>query len=490
MVLVMLPPILVTVGSAYGLQIVNRRQREYRSSGNPRAAAAVAVTRSGLPVALATATTAVGFAANTVMRIPAIRWFGLFSAVGVLFAFVLAVALVPALLAVTARRHRPVEKVIRTGRSHPGRSFWRAWTGVVYRGRRIVLVLAVLMAVGAAVFIPRVRPETDFVRYLKSGSAPTVAAQVIDDRFGGYQQFEVLVDGDMQDPLLLARLDEFQQALSSVPHVTRTFSLVDILRAANQAFNGGAQEYDRLPDTRSAIAQHLLVLSFSGSDFLGDYVTSDYRLGRITARFDANESRAAGVAVDSIKTLISRYFDGDAQVRLGGMPMAVHALDRDIRTSQLLTLIIALIAVFVLVAAVFRSVRLGLLALVPVVLAVVVSFGFMGFMGLQVDIVTALIGAIAVGIGIDYSCHLVARWREEQGVSPRERMSRVMEGTGPPIAVNMLSVGIGFAVLILASLPIIAKFGALIAGMTVLAGFGALVVIPALFSLSVEKRRK
>ena len=492
-VLIVLPPVLVSVGSAYGIHVVGRWEQEFNKGTAGRSEAVrLTVKKTGLPVLLAMATTAVGFGANLVMRVPSIRWFGFFSAVGVFFAFVLSVTLVPAVLHLISRGPEAGNKhgLIR-GWNKPASRFWTWWAKAVSGRRWLILGVVSALAVAAALFIPRVHPETDFVQYFKSNSSPARASRVIAEQFGGQLQFEILVEGDIQDPKLLARIEKFEQELTQVRYLTHTFSLADVLRATNKAFNNGKQEFDRIPGTREEIAQYLLLLSFSGSEFLADYVTSDYQLARITARFNKQESREIGLATRRIRELIDEHFSQDTKVTLGGMPMATYSLHQDIQTSQLATLVLALVAVFLLVSLVFRSVRLGAVALVPVGLAVVLNFGIMGLLGIQVDMVTAMLGAIAVGIGIDYSCHLIARWREEQGNGGTRltQLARTLESVGPPILTNAVSVGLGFAVLTFSSLVIIQKFGILITEMTVLAGLGALVVLPALLSARLGKRR-
>jgi len=481
MVLIVLPPMLVAVGSAYSIHVVNRWRAERRAGAD--GAAGRSVSGVGLPVFLAMATTMVGFGSNVVMRIVAIRWFGVFSALGVLLSFLLALTFVPAVLRLSDGRRAPKSPVARPG------GFWPGWVRATAAGRWIILGAALALVAASAAFLPRVSTETDFVQYFKAGSSPVHASEVINERFGGYMQFEILVEGDIQDPAVLGRIERLEEELALVPHVTHTQSLVGILSSANQAFNGGDSVFDRLPLRRAAVAQYLLLLSFSGGDFLADYVTPDYQLARITARFDRQESAEIGRATERIQQAIAATFVPDENVRLGGLPLATWALHRSIQTSQLLTLLIALAGVLALVAGVFRSLKLGLAALVPVGFVIVLNFGAMGLLGIRVDIVTAMFGSIAVGIGIDYACHIIARWREERAGDAEGRLARTVTGVGPAVLTNALAVSLGFAVLAFSSLVIIQRFGVLITEMTLLAAVAALGVIPALFSWTSRKRR-
>ncbi len=481
LVLIILPPMLVAVGSAYSIHVVNRWRAERRAGAAE--AAGRSVSGVGLPVFLAMATTVVGFGSNVVMRIAAVRWFGVFSALGVLLSFLLALTFVPAVLRLSDRGRAPAARPTRPGR------FWPGWVRATTTGRWVILGGALVLVAVAAAFLPRVTTETDFIQYFKAGSPLVHASEVINQRFGGYLQFEILVEGDIQDPVVLERIARFEDELDRVPHVTHTQSLAGILRTANQAFNGGDSAFDRLPVTREAVAQYLLLLSFSGGDFLADYVTSDYRLARVTARFDRQESSETGLAATRIREVADATFGPELVVSIGGLPLATWGLHRSIQASQLLTLVIALLGVLALVAGVFRSFRLGLAALVPVGFVVLLNFGAMGLFGIGVDVVTAMFGSIAVGIGIDYACHIVARWREERAGGPDGRLARTVAGVGPAVLTNALAVALGFAVLAFSSLVIFQRFGVLITEMTLLAALAALGVIPALFSWTLRKRR-
>lgn len=478
----LLPPVLVSVGSAYSIHIVERWNHERRQGRVGRDAVVTAVGRTGLPVFMAMATTVAGFASNAFMPIGAIRGFAIFSSIGVLLSFVLAVTYVPAVLALLpARAGREKQEGRTAGRRV--RFLGKIASGLAGRRGLVLAVTGAAVAAGLLLAL-RVRPETDFISYFKKGSVPVRAARVVNERFGGAYQFEFVVEGDMADPGLLGRVDRFERGLEAVPNVSSVFSVADVVRSTNRAFNSGAAAFDRLPATREEIAQYLFVLSMSGSDFLALYVTPDYRLARITARFARQESREIGLAMKAIDSLRREVFLPADKVSVGGMPMAIFALDRAIQRNQLISIIAAMLAVFLLVTISFRSSSLGLASLLPLALTLGISFGVMGATGTNVDLVTAMLGSIAIGVGIDYSCHLISRYREEsENGDPGGAALRAVAGSGPGIVANALAVGLGFAVLALSSLSIIQKFGVLVAGTMLLSSAGALLVLPVVLSM-------
>ncbi len=482
-VLIVLPPVILTVGSAYGVHIVARWHQEQMAGKTGAELVAAVVEHTGIPVILAMTTTLAGFAANFVMRIVAIRAFAIFAVVGIFLSFLLTVFFLPAVLVLVARRSLHQDPGRKRCAFRPA-GWWKKWAGWATKWALPVLgITAGLMAL-ALFFGTKVKPETDFVRYFKPGSGPTRAAKVVNEQFGGELQFEIIVDGDIQHPAVLKQMERFINDLKGVPNITHITSIVDVLKATNRAFNQDRAEFEVIPDNRDAVAQFLLLLSFSGSDYLASMITSDYQRARITAQFREERSAEIGRAVKQVRDLIARDFSSDVKVELGGMPLAIYALHQGIARSQLISIIVAFVMVFLLVALMFRSVKLGGAAMVPIAWTLAVAFGVMGIMGIEVDIVTAMLGSIALGIGIDYSCHLIARFQEEgrKGFSGEERLHRTLSGVGPAILTNALAVGLGFAVLAFSSLVIIQKFGLLIAGAMLLATFGALILLPAIFA--------
>src|SRR5690606_7776942 len=94
--------------------------------------------------------------------------------------------------------------------------------------------------------------------------------------------------------------------------------------------------------------------------------------------------------------------------------------------------------VWAIVAVFLGSPLLALFCLIPLLLTVAVSFGVMGYGGVPLDMVTTMVASLAIGIGVDYSIHLVSRYRQElnRGVAKGEAMARTLAGTGRGVMVN------------------------------------------------------
>jgi len=149
---------------------------------------------------------------------------------------------------------------------------------------------------------------------------------------------------------------------------------------------------------------------------------------------------------------------------------------------QILSLILAILVVGALLMLLFRSPAAGAIAAIPLALSMAVLFGLMGFFGIELNIATALLSSIMIGVGVDYTIHYLWRYREERrrGKEPDYAVKITLTTTGRGIIFNALSVVIGFGVLMSSGFMPVRFFGFLIVVSILSCLIGALVLIPAL----------
>jgi hypothetical protein len=158
--------------------------------------------------------------------------------------------------------------------------------------------------------------------------------------------------------------------------------------------------------------------------------------------------------------------------------------------SQYSSLIIAIFMVLVFIAIIMRSFRSGLYAIVPIIATILLLLGFMGLVGIPLDIATVLVGSIALGIGIDYSIHIITGFNtyiNDHGDAVKAIRETLMT-KGKAVVINVASVAAGFLVLRFAQMLPIQNFGLLIAISMVASGLGAMTLLPAILWFAYRKR--
>jgi predicted RND superfamily exporter protein len=191
-------------------------------------------------------------------------------------------------------------------------------------------------------------------------------------------------------------------------------------------------------------------------------------------------SRDSQAVIDIIKEYIAVNFPKNIKVIIGGGVTYEMAITDLIFSSQLISIFISVLIVFLIMAFSNKSLIAGVIGAVPLALAILCNFAVMGFLGIKLGLGTALISSLAVGIGIDYTIHFIEFFKHEYQSGKQNFLHLTFIGCGKAIMINALAVGAGFGVLAFSQFKIIADLGLLIALSMLITAFVSLTVIPAL----------
>ena len=206
---------------------------------------------------------------------------------------------------------------------------------------------------------------------------------------------------------------------------------------------------------------------------------------------DSLRKKAAGLLnelVDELVVLPQEKAEGEGQpIPLGrviqtGYPSFITRLDYFLSTSQIQSLILALVLTFFLIYLLNRYLIWAFISIVPIVFSVVVIYGFLGLVGLPLDFATMMIASVSIGVGIDYVIHFSHGVKEalRAGMSLEKAVFSVYLEKGRAILANSLAVMMGFLVLLFSSMSPLANFGGMMAGAMLLSAGAALTILPAL----------
>ena len=439
-----------------------------------------------------------------------------------LIVFITMLVLVP--LAITRRRNR--RALLRgaqlvnghTGAAHGLES---VGTGVRFLARWRYVTVPVVVIIGLLAFAQARTVDSGF-RIQDMLSTDTDFAQSI-ERFtehypsNGEGSSYIYLEGDLTDPANLVAMDAVVadlEASNADFGRTATDELIvglhagDLVRmvmaspARTEIEASGPSlvdsDGDLIPDTKAAVAaiyQHAARFGVQTPD--GDLAVSVDDVGGVLA--DLGERQGTAIVIQ-----VGSYTDGDiivpvheqltesaavyeastsnVEARVSGDVISSYLGLESFTRSMVVSLPLALALALLIAAAMLRSVRFAVVSVLPIGLVVLGVYAFMATFDYTVNVVTATIAAIAVGVGIDFSTHFTARYREElAGEGGRlDAVRRAGAGTGGALVLSALTSVLGFLVMALAPTPIFATFGLLTGVMIVLALLVALVVLPSL----------
>jgi predicted RND superfamily exporter protein len=487
MVSISVPTVLSAVASAYGIHFMTHyfmspsRSRYDSSMGSMKEA--------GLAIIIAGLTTVAGFASLVTSDMVHIKNFGIITAIGVFYSLAISIVLIPAILCLR-KNEKPLLGFVE--KEKKGGDLSLRFLGFLqnHLGKRPRFVFgagALLVAV-SLYGLTMLEVDMDSMDMFQEGSDMRIADTRLNEQLAGTQRLNLNLEStDGQEiitPAVLGKVEQFQKDVrKAFPMVGKSISVNDYLKKMNQEMHGGDRQYYRLPETVQMARDYLLL--YSGD--LDNMVSKK----RDKLRIHISLHREKMDDLRRMREYSIAYFDRDFRngnrvtvASTGFMDLMVEA-NILVLEGQMKSLLFSLLIVTLLIYMIFRSIRLTLVGLIPLVLGITMNFGVMGFMGIPLNAATALVAAISIGIGIDYSVHFINQFRNASARFPEiDRALQVTyEGTGRAILSNVASVAAGFVVLLFSQFPIIQQCGGLIAFTVCTTGIGAIIMIPAALKL-------
>jgi len=479
-----LPVLLVSVGSAYGIHVLNAFLQKVHEGMPKERAVRETVEQMCAPVLAAALTTAAGFLTLLSSFLIPSRQFGAFAAVGVMVSFAVTIVGIPALLAVLpAPRERSAGHARFFDRSAAqaarGLSRHPRWTLVV------ALVVLGLFLGG----VPLLEIESDFSKYFRESSPIIQGQQFVERSFGGSQELRVVFSAGrrdaMKDPANLAVLEGVQGYLDGRPEVGHTTSLADVVKDLHQTLRGDDPAFYRLPDTSRAVAQLLILFEMGGGEVLRRHATRDFSRAVVTARVKSVGMTGFRDLIGGLEAYLDASLPSGLDYYVTGTPSIYIRISERLIQSQIVSLGTSLGAVGLIVAVLLGSLVAGLMALVPLIVAISGNFGVMGYAGAYLDVATVMIASLSVGIGVDYAVHFLSRYRRERaaGAAHGDALATTYRTSGRAIVFNAVTLMLGFLVMLLSSFGALVTFGWLITLTMVTTALGALFVLPAVLGM-------
>lgn len=488
-----IPVVLTSLGSAYGIHVLRRYEEEWRKAQDSREAAEQTVRSVGLAVVMSGLTTVVGFVANVFTSIVRIREFGLFMGVGVAVALLVAVLFIPAVLVLArgGKRARPLAPAPVSGVAGARSGLLERLGAAVTRRAAVPLAAAAALVLLSFTGFARLEVDTDYLRFFDARSETRQAYELVQEKFGGVDTIQIILEGDVLEPETLRAMEALQAELDGMPRVSGSMSVADIVKEVGRALNEDDPAYAVIPESRAAVAQYLLLLSMSGDAVLDQFLTWDQGTAKIEVPVATTSAQERAEVLRRVEALAAERLGPYGRVEVTGLPYLIDGMAELITGGQIQSLLVSLAGVLVLLWIMVGSLGTGLLCLVPILVTVAINFGFMGWAGMTFDVITALVASIVVGVGIDYSIHVYSRWREEvsNGHGPREAAVATLATTGKAVLLNAAAVAAGFLVLLLSTFPPLRTFGFLVAFTMGVSSAAALTVLPALLSVAASVRR-
>ncbi len=467
----MIPVMLIAIGVADGIHLYSHLYMHLRENpeADRREAVMDMVREMWRPVVMTSITTSVGFISLLTSQVYPIKYFGLFTAFGVMMAMVFSLVLIPAGILAFGLPH-PKKKIKEEDADAEHDHFAYKFAHLAIKHKTLIYIATIVIVAISIFGVTKVWINSSFLEKFEKDSDIVLTDKFINEHFGGTSTLNVILDGKSEDtfksPEVMRLVMKMQKDVeNTLPVVGSSFSLGDYLKRMNKVMHADSAKYDRIPDSSDLIAQYLLLYEMSGDpENLWQVVTENYKKANITFQLKSDNSKALKSAIDIIEKYRDAFAKDNVEMNYAGSGYKALVFTDLILQGQISSLLISLIIIVVLLALMFKKFTIGLIGSVPIIITALISFGVMGLLDIPLSTTTALISSIAIGIGIDYAVHFIERYKiyATQTKDKAKTIQLTMHHSGRAIIFNAIVVIAGFMVLIFSVFPPNRVLGALV----------------------------
>ncbi len=490
-----LPSFLLIVGIGDTVHILTIFYRNFDRCGDKRQAIIDAAGFAGLPVLMTSVTTACGLFSFVWADVAAIAELGYIAPIGVLFAFLYTIVLLPILIALFPVKHK---KNLKESSKKPLIDRIFTWIAritvrrpaIVAGSFGLILVLSFYNALS-------VRFSHNISTWFPEDSPIRVATNVLDSVNGGSVMLEALIDtgkeNGVQDPLFLKRLDE---AVSSTTDLVvsgvkagKVWALPDVIKEIHRALHEDQQSEYRVPDRENLIAQELLLFEASGSDDLKDFTDSSYQTGRLSILAPFADAVLYAEYVEKLQNYLTEQFP-DATITLTGKIKLFVQIIANALSTMAKSYSFALVIITLLMIILIGRIRIGLMSMVANITPIICIIGIMGILSIPLDLSTMLIGSLVLGIVVDDTIHFLHHFRRAFAESHdvEQAVRETLLTTGRALFITTVVLCGGFFIYTIAYLANNVRYGIICGCAVILALVADFFLVPAL--LAIVYRRK
>ena len=430
-------PILLAMALSvgYSIHLLNSFKHYFYISGKRREAVIQSIEETGWPLFFTVVTTVVSVLSFLTTSLEPIRWVGLTCAMTVMSVYIYTAILLP--IAMTFGKDRKIEEVVKNEENNEAEDAFKPKTETLFHrvdekfaifGKKVIKMRLPLLITFIIIFVAcipgllKIDVRMNSMTFMGT-RIPYIKRifEVTQSQLGSYFNYNVMItfpnDDDAKDPDNLRRVEKLENIIASFDNtkknegVAKVFSIVSTIKEMNQTLNGDNPEYYKIPENKATLAEELFLYEMSGGS-ASQWVDDEYKTLRIRAEVHEFDSRHLAATIQSLREEAKKIFP-DADVFLVGAAVNFADLNEHIVFGEMYSFLSSIIAIAILMALVFGSIKLGLIGLIPNIAPIVVIGAIMGYFGIYLDMMTMTIMPMILGIAVDDTIYFMTHAKLE-----------------------------------------------------------------------------
>jgi len=454
----LLPPLIVVIGIANCIYLLNKYHEEYRSHNNKIKALQRVISKVGRAVLFTNLTTAVGFGVFVLTGSSVLQEFGLTSFLAIMAVFVISLILIPVLFSYLPV---PKEKHVK----HLDYKFLNQLidkiSSIVQTRKRTIYIVTLIFVITSLIGMSKLKNIGYMVDDISKSDKLYTDLKFFEKNINGVMPFEIVIDTKKEQGVsqvrALINIDRLERQLAGFEEFSKPMSIAQTLKFLNQAYYDGDVRRYAVPSVldlgniMSAVPKNE-----TNEGMLSSLVDKDNRKARISVQMaDVGSVRikqlkelvyhtadtifnfaksTEDIFTDSIQEI---YYDSSVQMAdttYYSYPIVTYTeLDSAQKTdiaitgtsviflkgndylisNLLMSLAIAFIIISLLMASIFKSWKMILISVIPNIIPLLFTAGIMGFFGVNFKPSTVLVFSVAFGIAVDFSIHFLTKYKME-----------------------------------------------------------------------------
>ncbi|AWA28989.1 transporter [Flavobacterium magnum] len=491
------PPLIIVIGITNCIFLINKYQQEIKIHHNQAKALQRVISKIGVSTLMTNMTTAIGFATFMITGNDLLFEFGLVTSINVISVYLLTLMVVPIMYSFMSV---PKEKHL----YHLSKNYISSlldWVEHVVRTKRAVIYsLYGLLLVFSVIGVAQMKVSGSLIGEMPKSASFFKDILFFEKEFNGVMPLEIMIHqkkGKAINPKTLEKVEELQQTIAGIPELSKPVSVVNFAKYLNQAYYNGNPEYYQLPNRNEqafvlTYARSMMKGKGKGDNLMKSYVDSTAHYIRITTFMKDIGTDKMALIEKKLRAKVSEVFPKDNfEVTLTGKALVFQKGTAYLVDNLIESLIFAILTIALLMAYLFRSVKMVMASVITNILPLCITSGLMGYFGIPLKPSTILVFSIAFGISVDNAIQFMAKYRHDliqnNGRVKKSIFSAIRE-TGISTFYTSIVLIFGFAIFTVSSFSGTIALGALISVTLLFAMFANLLVLPALV-LTFEKKR-
>jgi len=490
----LIPPLIVIIGIQNCIYLLNVYHQEFRAHGNKMMAIIRLITKNGVPLLLTNITTAVGFMVFSFSGSAILDQFAIIAGFNIMLIYVVSLIFIPIVysyLPPPSEKHTKHLEGIRLNK------VMELTYNLVYHHRTKIYITVVLLVIIGLYGSTKVRSLGYVVDDLPEKDKVYLDLKFFEKNLKGVLPYEIKIDtkrkGGVKDLVTLQKINRLQKELKSIAEFSKSVSVVDFLKFANQGYNGGDPKYFIIPSALdiSDLIQAMPAKSTVGGDLMNSLVDSNYRYARVSIQMADIGSIEMNRLNQEVRQKVDKIFPADDyQVSLTGTSL-IFLKGNDYLVQNLLeSMIAALVIISVMMAFLFFSWKMVIISLIPNLIPLLLTLGIMGYFDIRLKPSTIIIFSVAYGIVVDFTIHYLAKYRnslKKHDWNMSLAIPSSMTEAGPSIIYTAVALFFGFIIFAASDFGGTIALGVLTSIALLLGMLMNLILLPALL-LTLEKR--